>query len=254
MEKLKAFAFKQQVIDMGKDLLAESSKLYGPGVIFRRLWERLGLGKMLQEALQGRKVEAQFHEAIFCMVLNRLLDAGSKRGTFFWKDTVYVPEWENLQLPYLYRVMDFLEHQAEALEAHLSQRFLNLFNWYLDLVLMDTTTVMYDGEGEDSAFLDYGYSRDKRSDLKQIVVGVLMTKEGIPLGCEVFPGNLSDRRAFPVLWERVRKRFPGIGRLVVVCDRGPVSKKNLAHLEALGLDYIVGVRMRSLGEKERLRL
>ena len=254
MEKLKVFALKQQVIDMGKDLLAEDAKLYGPLVIFRRLWNQLQIGSVLEEALHQGHVETEFHEAIFCMVLNRLLNPESKRGTFFWKDTVYEPAWDSLDLQHLYRAMDFLEKRASDLEHQLSQRFLNLCNLDLDLVLMDTTTVMYDGEGDESELLKHGYSRDKRPDLKQVVVAVAMTKQGFPLACEIFAGNVSDRKSFPELWKKIRARFPAIKRLIIVCDRGSISEKNLKDLDDLKLDYIVGVRMRSLEEEKRLKL
>lgn len=145
MKKLNDYAEKQQVMEMGKDVLAESAKLYGPLVVFRHVWEKLQIGRFLEAALCRGKAETEFHEAIFCMVLNRLLDAESKRGTFFWKDTVYAPEWENLELQHLYRAMDFLEKQEPNLEAQLSQQFLHLLNLDLNLVLMDTTTVMYGG-------------------------------------------------------------------------------------------------------------
>ena len=110
------------------------------------------------------------------------------------------------------------------------------------------------GEGHESELWKHGYSRDKRPDLKQMVVAVAMTKEGFPLACETFAGNISDRKSFPELWKKLKARFPGIKRLILVCDRGPVSRKNLQDLEALGVEYIVGVRMRSLDEEKRLKL
>ena len=82
----------------------------------------------------------------------------------------------------------------------------------------------------------------------------MMTREGIPLGCEVYAGNLSDQNAFPAMWQRFAARFPKVKHVIFVCDRGSISEKNLTMLDELKYDYIVGIRMRSLNETMRLKL
>jgi len=254
IEKLLTVQKKYQLIEQSKSLLAHSAKTYGPVVVFESLWKELGIGAALDRLIEDSNVTSQVNEALFCIVLNRLLEPHSKLGTFRWKETVYRKAWEDLELQHFFRSMDVLAQCKEIIEQALSQRLLTLFNLDLTLVLMDTTTVMYDGEGEESELLERGYSRDKRPDLKQAVVGVMMTREGIPLACEVYAGNLSDQNAFPAMWRRFKERFPNVKQVIFVCDRGSISDKNLTMLEELKYDYIIGVRMRSLSDTMRLKL
>jgi transposase len=90
-------------------------------------------------------------------------------------------------------------------------------------------------------------------DLKQIIIGVLMSKDGLPLAHEVWEGNQSDMESFKIIVSRLKDRFD-IKRVVLVCDRGMVSEKNLKALEEAGYEYIVGVKMRQLDEEKKREL
>ncbi len=117
----------------------------------------------------------------------------------------------------------------------------------LDLVFWDTTSTYFEGSGpEDLA--KYGFSKNKRPDRLQIVIGVLMTKEGIPVAHQIFPGNTNDTKTFKSIVDDLRKRF-SITRVIMVGDRGMVSQKILKELRECGMEYIVGMRMRRLARK-----
>ena len=106
------------------------------------------------------------------------------------------------------------------------------------------------GDGEKAEeILDYGFSKEKRFDLKQVIVGIFMTKDGIPIWHEVYPGNTNDIIAFKEMIKRVSGRFK-IRRVIIVCDRGMVSEKNIKQLELEGYEYVVGMRMRQLGKED----
>ena len=90
-----------------------------------------------------------------------------------------------------------------------------------------------------------GYSKDHRPDRKQVVIGVLMTKDGFPVAHQVFPGNTADIETFRACLKELRKRF-NIDRVIVVADRGMVSRKLVREIEEAGLSYIFGVKMRKL--------
>jgi transposase len=127
---------------------------------------------------------------------------------------------------------------------------MDLFHQEIDMVLMDTTSVVYFGDGDKAEdILDYGYSKEKRFDLKQVIVGILMTKEGIPLGHEVYPGNTNDINAFREMIRMVSQRFK-IRRVIIVCDRGMINQKNIRQLELDNYEYIVGMRMRQLKRED----
>jgi transposase len=88
-----------------------------------------------------------------------------------------------------------------------------------------------------------GYSQDKRPDLAQVIIGVLMTREGVPIARHVFPGNTVDINAFRYALKDVKERFP-LEKVIIVADRGVVSQDLLETLEAESQDYIVGIPLR----------
>ncbi len=142
------------------------------------------------------------------------------------------------------------EVEVIKLSQDLFGRIKDLFNQEVDMILLDTTSISYWGEGKAAdEFLDYGYAKNKRFDLKQVILGIMMTKEGFPIGHEVYRGNTNDVKAFERMLESIRKKFK-IRKVIIVCDRGMVSEKNLSLLEGAGYEYIVGVRMKQLKEEE----
>ena len=101
--------------------------------------------------------------------------------------------------------------------------------------------------------LDYGFSKIRRSDLKQIVVGIVMSKEGIPLGHEVFEGNKNDVTCFKEIIDKISDKFK-IEKVVLVGDRGMISKKNIEYLEEKKYQYILGYRMRTIPKEDRSKI
>lgn len=227
-----------------ENLQVQWTKQWGPALVFRHLWNELSIGPQLQVFLNKTEIVSPLDEAVFAMVLNRLCDPQSKLGVSEWIQTVYRPEFESLQLQHFYRALDFLAEYKDKLEVQLFERIRNLFNMDLDLVFWDTTSTYFEGNGTEE-LAHYGYSKDKRSDRLQIVIGLLMTKEGIPVAHQIFPGNISDVNTFKAALEDLRRRFH-VTRIIMVGDRGMVSKNILQEIRAAGLEYIVGMRMRRL--------
>jgi hypothetical protein len=109
-------------------------------------------------------------------------------------------------------------------------------------VLWDTTSTYFEGRAA-AGFAEFGHSKHHRSDRVQIVVGALMSRDGFPIAHEVFPGNTADIDTFRHTLGKVRERSH-LGRVILVGDRGMVSERLLGEIEALGLGYIVGGRIR----------
>jgi transposase len=201
-------------------------------LVLWRLWEKLGLHQLLQECYQKTLVEFPVEEAIFGMVLNRLVDADSKLGAYDWlKEKVFRPELEDLELHHLYRALDFLEEHIKAIEEALFVTEREMFNLEVDLVFFDTTSTYFERQGS-PGLAERGYSRDKRSDLKQVIIGLVMTREGIPVAHHVFHYAVAD----------LKRRFT-VRRVVIVADRGVVSEPLLEALQAEGQEYIVGISL-----------
>jgi transposase len=226
-----------------------STKLWGPPLVFGRLWERQGIPEILQGLAGGRRLEFDLERIGFALSLQRLMEPGSDLQGSRWVRTVEAPGFEGIELHHLYRGVGVLSDLRESLETKLYLHDRDLFNQTLDLVFMDTTsTYMY--RDIETPLWKRGHSRDHRSDLPQVVLAIVVDRQGWPIAWEVMPGNRADSKAFRELIGLLRKRFQ-IGRVIVVVDRGMVSQQNLELMtqdEEFPFDYIVGCRMRKQKE------
>jgi hypothetical protein len=196
--------------------------------------------------------------AIYLTVLHRLFVSGSDRAAEKWRWQYKIEGVESLDLHHLYRAMAFLGRPLKGeqkrvlktprctkdlIEELLFERRRDLFA-EVDLVFFDTTSIYFEGEGG-VELGQYGKSKDKRPDLKQMIVGVALDAEGWPLCCEMWPGNTTDVKTLLPVVERLKKRF-GVRRMCVLADRGMISKETMAALDASEpqLEYILGARMR----------
>ncbi len=237
------------------DPAAEIKKV-GPGLVFGRLWNRIGVGDHIREILKGRRYRFEVERAIFVTVLHRLMNPGSDRQAERWHRAYRIDGAEHLQLQHFYRAMAWLGQPRgemiseenfsprcvkDILEEKIFARRRNLFTG-LDLVFFDTTSLYFEGDGGETIG-QYGYSKDHRPDLKQMVVGAVIDNEGYPLCCELWPGNTADVKSLKVIAGRLKKRF-GIEQMCVVADRGMISRETIAELQRENIGHILGVRMR----------
>jgi transposase len=139
----------------------------------------------------------------------------------------------------LYRGLDELLPHKPALEAFLKQRFGELFAIEYDLLLYDVTSTYFEGQANANPLAQRGYSRDHRSDCKQVCIGLVVTRCGLPLGYEVFAGNRHDSTTLEEIVETMEARY-GQAQRIWALDRGMVSEDNLNFLKAGHRQYIVG--------------
>jgi hypothetical protein len=233
-------------------------RIGGP-LLFGRLWERLGLPEVLADLLGGRGFEFPVERAVFASVLHRLFVSGSDRACEKWMADYAIPGADGLQLHHLYRAMAWLGEELptkeqddrtpfaprcvkDLIEERLFERRRDLFS-DLAVVFMDTTTLAFQGAGGETLGAR-GHSKDHRPDLKQMVLGVVIDRDGRPICTEMVPGNTADVTVLLPVVDRLRRRF-GVGRVCVVADRGMISQATMAALEARGFEYILGVRERT---------
>ncbi|MBK7237149.1 MAG: IS1634 family transposase [Sterolibacteriaceae bacterium] len=138
----------------------------------------------------------------------------------------------------LYRALDRLLPHKEAIEAHLVKRFGELFDLDYDLLLYDVTSTYFEGVA-DPAIAKRGYSRDHRPDCVQVNIALVVTRDGMPLGYEIFPGNTTDVTTVEQIVSGMEARF-GKANRVWVMDRGMVSRENVAWLKETGRRYVIG--------------
>jgi len=252
VERLSTYTKQNKLMNIA-NTCCDYSKEYGIILILRRLWENIGLDGLFKQYLRKYKYKANLSECILSMVISRLIRPASEQATSNWINDCYEAKWNNLKLQHFYRALDFLERHKSDLEKDLFFKTASLFNQRLDLLMFDTTSIKYWGEGEYTDILARGYSKEKRGDLKQLIIGILMTKQGIPVGCEVFPGNTSDLKSFIAVVEKLKTRY-SIAKLIWVADRGMVSKANLNRLNELKQEYILGVKMRQFNKGKKTKL
>ena len=150
----------------------------------------------------------------------------------------------------LYRALDKLLPHKEALEKHLKERLGSLFNLKYDLLLYDVTSTYFEGLCEANPMAQRGYSRDKRSDCKQVCIGLVVSKCGMPLGYEVFEGNRNDVKTWREIVTTMEARYGKADR--IWCgDRGMMSKENIEFMESGNRRYIVGASKGTLKKFER---
>ena len=214
------------------------------------VWEKLGLTGALQDAgIDGRSAFGAA-ELIRLLVVNRLCEPTSKWALAEWMKGVFALGWEDKhnEAPayhHLLRAMDRLIGVKAAAEPALARCLLPEGNSQLDLVFYDITSTYFEGDRSlaDDDLRRYGYSRDGKPYRRQVVIGLVMTREGIPLCHHVFAGNTADKTTVSEVVEDLKERF-GIERVVFVADRGMLSDENLATLLGKDLGFIVAHPLR----------
>jgi len=260
IRSLSRYSEKVLFILSGKSDVSASAKKIGPALIFERLWEGLGIKKVIRGLLSERKFEFDMERAVFLTALHRLFASGSDRSCDKWHRDYVVEGAEGLSLHHLYRAMTFLGEEIEdqrsrtpfaprcikdLIEEEMFFERRDLFTG-LDLVFFDTTSIYFEGEGGETLG-QKGHSRDRRSDLNQMVVGAVIDSKGKPVCCEMWPGNTADVNTLLPEIERLRTRFH-IGRFCIVADRGMISEETIKELEKMDVPYILGTRMRKVNE------
>lgn len=234
---------------------------YGIPLVVRHLWSELQLDGLLGVLPQG-KVPVRddlFTEAVLRMVTNRLSDPQSKHGLVDWTDEHHTlhrgwqsqVQWsraEELSYHHYLLAMDRLHPHQQRLEEALFDRTTDLLSLPLRLCFYDLTSSYFEGEGS-SELAQYGYSRDHREDRSQIVVGLAVTQEGLPITHRVFPGATVDVSTFAPMARELQQRF-GLQEAVIVADRGMFSADNIAELGLSGQRYILALRARQQKEGE----
>ena len=226
-----------------KENIREVERLNWGYIIYEKLWERYGLDKEMESLMANRKVRFNFKLSVFLMVLDRLLYQHSKKGVWDNQKRFWGIE-EEVSLTHLYRSLDILSEMKEEIEERLYFKGRDLFNWELDVVYYDVTTFNFESVRRDS-LREFGYSKDGKPNEVQVVLGLLVDRDGRPVGYELYSGNTFEGKTLVDSLRKLRERF-SIRRVIIVSDRGLNNRLNLHLIREAGYDYIVGMRLKSL--------
>jgi hypothetical protein len=207
------------------------------------MWQQLGLETILRRV--GLSAWARLLSKV--MTLNRLICPLSEHATPDWLRRTAVgdilgTEFATLTEDALYRNLDKLHPHREQIERELAAREQQLFHLDETIYLYDLTSTYFEGQVMRNRQAKRGYSRDKRPDCKQVLVGLVLDRDGFPKAHEIFEGNRQDRSTVPDMLERLKKRTGTTAGATVVVDRGMAYEENLAQIRAQGLHYIVAGR------------
>jgi transposase len=222
----------------------ERSRSFGAVWLGWMLWRALKLDALLSEVLRRGRESVAWAEVIAILVIGRLCEPSSELHVAErWYRTTALEDLlgvgsEAIYDERLYRALDRLLPYKEAIEAHLVKRLGELFELDYDLLLYDVTSTYFEGVA-DPAIAQRGYSRDHRPDCVQVNIALVVTREGMPLGYEIFAGTTTDVTTMQEIVSGMEQRF-GKAHRVWVMDRGMVSAENLAWLNATGRRYVIG--------------
>jgi transposase len=226
-------------------LQLERGRRFGDVWLALKLWQALRLDDLLAGLIPEGDEHVPWPVMAAILVVSRLCAPSSDLSlaeNWFRKsalgDLLGVTE-DKINDDRLYRTHDILLPWKEACERHLKERFGTLFGLEYDLLLYDVTSTYFEGLRADTELAKRGYSRDHRSDCLQVCIGLVVTRDGFPLGYEVFAGNRHDSTTLREVIERMEAKYGRLNRIWAV-DRGMVSEEHLQWLRERGSLYIVG--------------
>ncbi len=227
-----------------------SSKRLGGAWALDGLWRRIGIDRMTNRLAGDRRFVTDMERVLFALVANRALEPSSKLAATAWvAERVAIDGLDTLDTDAAYRAMDWLlEIEAELAEA-VYWSVADLLNLEVDLLFFDTTSTYFEteqadepAEGATVGFRTWGKSKDHRADLPQVVIGMAVTRGGIPIRVWCWPGNTNDSALIRQVKDDLRAWK--LGRVVWVADRGFASEQNRRYLQRAGGNYIIGEKLR----------
>ncbi len=243
------------------------SVAFGGPWLLDQLWRRLGIGAILTARLAATRRGASAERVLFALVANRALDPSSKLAAAHWAGRkAWIERLPETTDDACYRAMDWLHQVRGAVEKEIFHQVANLLNLEVDLLFSGTTSTYFEAdeadepvardkngemtddeqeaaEGKPAGFRAYGKSKDHRDDLPQVVIGMAVTRDGIPVRVWCWPGNTADSALIRQVKDDMRDWT--LARVIWVADRGFASAANRRYLRSGDHHYIIGEKLRS---------
>lgn len=223
-----------------KELREEQRAIVGIHEIYGQIYQELGFNSVIPEACLQNAAYILRH-----IVMARIANPSSKRGSVI---NLEVDFGISLNLDQVYRMMDKLDESAlKRIQESTFNSTNDLLGGKIDVIFVDATTLYFESFIEDN-FKRNGYSKDLKFNQPQVLLALMVTKQGLPIGYEAFPGSTYEGHTLLPLLDKVKKTHK-IDKVVFVADSGLFSENNLKLLEDAGYDYIVGARLRNLSKQ-----
>ena len=211
---LKATARYQDAVsitELAKDISVAKTFILGPLLILEKLFKELGINDVIEKIVADHpKLKIDIQKSIFTIVAGRFVCPGSKLKIYeHWQKSFY-PEMldGDLSLQHFYRTIDIVSKHKEDIEKSLFQHGRNLFNYQVDVILYDLTTLRFESTRTDLGKLrKFGYSKEMRTDCTQVILGLMVDQDGIPLGFEVYPGDTFEGKTLSGIVDKMTKKL-----------------------------------------------
>src|SRR5438445_4478873 len=223
----------------------ERTRQFGTCFLGWELWKRLGLDQFFAQAVDKEAAEVPWSRVAAVLAINRLCAPGSELAIEErWYPSTALDDLLEIEAgkindTRLYRCLDRILPHKTKLKQHLKQRYGELFGAEFEVLLYDLTSTYVEGAAEKNPLMRRGYSRDHRPDCEQMVIALIVNREGFPFSYETFDGNRADVSTMETILRMVERKY-GKARRIWVMDRGLVSEENLEAIRRRGGQYLVG--------------
>jgi hypothetical protein len=229
------------------ELTLQRPRVFGDCWLGCRLWDELQLGAFWRERLPEGKARVPWFKVLELLSVRQLVAPGSKwhlhRRWFLASamDQLLGEDFAVAAKNRLYECLDRIERYRAELFTHLQGRWKDLFGATYDVLLYDLTSTYFEGQMEQAPKAKHGYSRDRRSDCRQVVIALVLSAEGFPLAYEVMAGNTSDRTTLKAFLQKIQTQY-GQARRIWIMDRGIPTEETLAEMRQSDppVGYLVG--------------
>ena len=223
-----------------KDLTEEQRLVSGIHDVYGTLFDEFGYQSIFTNPSRQKSLVNIFRDIVMARIANPI----SKRASV---DMLEEDFGISLDLQRVYRMMDKLDDEAiEKLNKITYQKTLDLFGGHLDVIYMDCTTVYFESFDADD-LRDMGFSKDLKFNQPQVVLSLLVTKEGLPVAYQVFPGNTYEGHTLIPSLKKLREQYQ-IDKVIMVADSGLFNHDNITALEKENFEYIVGARLKNMSK------
>lgn len=215
---------------------------------YRQIWNKLGMPRKLRDLQKTDATAVDIPDAAFYMVAARSLMPDSKLGQWSRRNT-FLYGGSTLKLSHLYRTIDKLEQHRRELIRYINRQIAKHYDRVVTVALYDVTTYWFESQDADT-LRNFGFSKDNKINQVQVVMGLLIDQNGIPIDYELFPGNTSEYGTMIPILRRLKEEY-NLRRVIVTADRGLNSGPNLQQIRDMGLDYVIAYRLRNSGDAIR---
>lgn len=228
-----------------KQLMHKKTTYDGFGLVVDRLMSTTGFNKIIQSA-QGKH---QFNlEEIIKLILVQRFDLPSSKLRTCERQEDH--GFQGIDLQHIYQSMDAIESLDNAIQKQAFETVCKVSGGIVDCFFFDVTTLYFESVVQDD-LRDFGFSKDQKYHMVQIVLALVVDSQGMPIAYDVFKGNLAETKTLIPVLEKLRSRF-SINNVTVVCDRGLASKPNVEALQEAKFHFVIATKLRSISKKLKI--